>query len=48
VKALVEADITRSKLSVQLKADARFESALAGLLRDGLVTESATKLHLTK
>jgi A/G-specific adenine glycosylase len=48
VKALAERDITKERLFRQLKSDERFEPALAGLIRDGLVTQSATKLHLTK
>ncbi|MDB5165309.1 MAG: mutY [Candidatus Saccharibacteria bacterium] len=48
ITALASHDMTRVQLSQQLRADARFESALSGLMKDGLVEESADKLHLTK
>jgi len=48
VKILAAQDMTKTQLAKQLVIDERFEPALAGLLRDGLVAQSATKLHLTK
>lgn len=48
VRILANQDMTRSQLTKQLNADERFEPALIGLIRDRLVTQSGTKLHLTK
>ena len=49
IKYLATADMTEQDLQQQLRADDRFQSALSGLKRDGLVMSSRTgKLHLTK
>jgi A/G-specific adenine glycosylase len=48
VKALVGDEMTKQQLSTKIKADERFESALVGLLHDGLIAKSGIKLHLTK
>lgn len=48
VRQLAISDMSRQALEARLKADHRFESALKGLLRDGLVTETRAVLHLTK
>jgi len=48
IKALAARDMAEIELRQHLKADERFAPALAGLVRDGLVMRSATKLHLTK
>lgn len=48
VKTLVGQDMTKEQLSQRLNSDERFEPALVGLIHEGLVTQSATKLHLTK
>jgi A/G-specific adenine glycosylase len=48
IKALTVGDSTVSELQDVLAADHRFESALTGLLRDGLISQTETILHLTK
>lgn len=48
IKQLASGDMDETDLRLAVKADARFEGALEGLLRDGLVTRSSRKLHLTK
>lgn len=48
IKALAARDMNQSQLSRHLAADDRFEAALTGLMKDGLVTHSHDKLHLTK
>ena len=48
VRKLADGDSDAAGLKGALMADARFEPALAGLLRDGLVAETSGKLHLTK
>lgn len=48
VKALSKADIKRIDLERELGADHRFPVALNGLIRDGLVLETAGHLYLTK
>ena len=48
IKILSEGEIARSALVEQLGADARFEPALDGLVRDGLVTARDGVVHLTK
>lgn len=48
IKALAQQDMTQAQLARHLNSDGRFESALSGLLHDGLVMRSANKLHLTK
>lgn len=48
VRLLTTGDMTEPALRKELNADDRFEPALTGLLRDGLVTETRSRLHLTK
>ncbi|QQG50965.1 MAG: A/G-specific adenine glycosylase [Candidatus Saccharibacteria bacterium] len=48
IKVLTEGDKTRTQLEDYFKSDSRLESALAGLLREGLVMENEGVLHLTK
>lgn len=48
IRTLTSADRTRDELKGNEPWDMRFEPALAGLLRDGLVMETNGKLHLTK
>lgn len=48
VKALSSRDSTVEELKLELSADDRFPVALAGLVRDGLVSETAGRLHLAR
>lgn len=48
VHSLKDADETMESLKVKLRADARFEVALAGLIKDGLVQQKDAILYLTK
>ncbi len=49
IRTLTTTDMTEPILSKQLVADHRFQPALDGLIRDGLIMRSdAGKLHLTK
>jgi A/G-specific adenine glycosylase len=48
IKALAARDMNQSQLAKHLAADDRFEAALNGLIKDGLVAPSHSKLHLTK
>lgn len=48
IKVLTEGDQSRAQLVHYFKDDNRLEPALAGLLRDGLVMENESVLHLTK
>lgn len=49
VKALaLHGDMAESELHATVRADQRFEKALAGLMRDGLVKKTGHILHLTK
>lgn len=48
IALLAQADMDEEKIIKELQADGRFEVALDGLLRDGLVMRSHTKLHLSK
>lgn len=48
IQALSASDLSVSDLLAHVRADDRFETALAGLIKDGLVTRSHNKLHLTK
>lgn len=48
VAVLVGRDMTRQQLSSHVTHDERFDLALSGLIKDGLVEETADKLHLTK
>lgn len=48
LRVLSRGDMTRVQLQKQIRADHRFELALAGLLRDGLVSKKKGILHLTK
>lgn len=45
---LAEQDTDREKLKMKLSADERFDTAINGLMRDGLVTQTKNILHLTK
>lgn len=48
IATLAVGDSDEANLRTVLNADERFELALSGLVRDGLVTRSKNKLHLTK
>lgn len=48
VRVLAVGDETVEALKVKLLADERFELALGGLIKDGLVQQKAALLHLTK
>lgn len=48
VKALTTKDLTLAALKETVTVDERFEAALDGLHRDGLVTETNGSLHLTR
>lgn len=48
VRLLTRGPLREMDVRTTLHADSRFEAALAGLVRDGLVTESSGLLHLTK
>ncbi len=48
VLALTTGDASEVDLRRSLSADERFEQALTGLIKDGLVTVTNGKLHLTK
>lgn len=48
VRELGKNDMSETKLRQKIAADKRFEPALDGLIRDGLVAQTKTKLHLTK
>ena len=48
VRLLTGGPLREIEVRTALRADNRFEAALAGLVRDGLVTESSGLLHLTK
>ena len=48
IRTLTGQDMTEGELRQVLAADERFETALAGLTRDGLVQETAEQLHLTR
>ncbi|MES2876646.1 MAG: A/G-specific adenine glycosylase [Patescibacteria group bacterium] len=48
IRELTTGAMTEATLRQLLKADYRFESALAGLQRDGLVSGSPAGFHLTK
>jgi A/G-specific adenine glycosylase len=48
VLALTTGDASEADLRRSLSADERFEQALTGLIKDGLVTVTNDKLHLTK
>ncbi len=48
IAVLTESDRSEAELRVAVSADERFEPALKGLVRDGLVTQTKAVLHLTK
>ena len=48
VRLLIEQDLKYDQLKSRLPRDERFEKALSGLVRDGLVVQSDGLLHLTK
>lgn len=48
LRALVGGDLTLAELRTSIEADARFESALAGLERDGLVRYHEGRVELTR
>ena len=48
VTALSARDTTEAELRERLSADERFDVAIAGLIRDGLVTLTNGRFHLTK
>ncbi len=48
IRSLVAVEITVENLQELLNSDARFEPALQGLIRDGLVEQNGNWLYLTK
>jgi A/G-specific adenine glycosylase len=48
IRILTSGDATIDRLQNEVGADERFEGAIAGLLRDGLISQTENKLHLTK
>ncbi len=48
LKELTAHELTEEELRLNLHADERFEGALAGLRRDGLVTKTTGRLHLAR
>jgi A/G-specific adenine glycosylase len=48
IRSLTREDKTEEQLKSELNADERFTRALAGLIKDGLVTQTGTVFHLTK
>lgn len=48
IKTLAAGELSLGSLQKKLMADERFASALAGLITDGLVKQTGTRLHLTK
>lgn len=48
IRDLSKGDVTQAELAKIVKADERFEPALEGLIKDGLVRETAGLLHLTR
>lgn len=48
IRFLMEKDMTSVEIELLLGGDERFTPALDGLISDGLIEESAGKLHLTK
>lgn len=48
VKRLTQSDATVEELQNALAADERFQPALEGLVKDGLVMRTSKRLHLTK
>lgn len=48
VKALAAGDKLDAELKHLVRADDRFDMALDGLLRDGLISRAGIKIHLTK
>ena len=48
IRRLTKGDTTEAELRSELEADGRFVTALANLIRDGLVECSNNQLHLTK
>jgi A/G-specific adenine glycosylase len=48
LRVLTMNDMNETKLKSTISADERFEPALTGLIKDGLVGRTKTILHLTK
>ena len=48
IRLLGKSDMTKLQLAGEVQADERFEPALSGLQRDGLVASTGDLLHLTK
>ena len=48
IRELVHGEMTAAQLQQQLISDERFESALTGLLRDGLLQQKGENFYLTK
>jgi len=47
IRSLTEGEMTEDVLKEKLAADERFDPALRGLIKDGLVTRTSGRLHLT-
>ena len=48
IRLLTEGDMTIAELKDRLTADKRFDEALYGLVRDGLILHTNNRIHLTK
>ena len=48
IRRLTEGHVSRAALEADFAGDARFQKALAGLMADGLVSESGAAIRLTK
>lgn len=48
IRTLTSGDMNETKLKTAIQADERFDIALGGLIKDGLVGRTKTILHLTK
>jgi A/G-specific adenine glycosylase len=48
IRQLTSQNLTREELTGRVDYDLRFDSALDGLIADGLVVQTGQELHLTK
>ena len=48
IRALATHDMSKEQLACSIDADERFEKALTGLMKDGLIMQTNGMLHLTK